>query len=131
MSSSVRWKLPRYVIVSICAIAVFVFIWRLSQKFDLSRSSEDAYYLNRQSPVSLLYDVPVFTHDRHSKHRIPVLAMGPISATLVLFVEQRIHNISDSAAKNIAYKYSTDGARTWLVQPHTKSFTVHFNLLHD
>ena len=52
---------------------------------------------------------------------IPIMAIGPIDSTLVLFAEARLASSNDFSTKNLVYKYSSDNGFTWLVPFHIHS----------
>ena len=75
------------------------------------------------SPV-VVYDVMVMKNklpESVAEYRIPILAIGPLDNTLVMFAEARLTSSSDHSPKNIVYKYSTDNGFTWLVTLNLQS----------
>ena len=97
----------------ILIVSILLIVFTLYQSVPNELISNYTSFEAQKGP-SIMYEERVLQHRSRVRYRIPVLAVGPQYATLVLFVEQRLNSISDYTPKNIAYKYSTDRGRTWL-----------------
>ena len=74
-----------------------------------------AFESREMNPV-VVFDVMVMKNELPEtvhEYRIPIMAIGPIDSTLVMFAEARLGSSSDYAAKKIVYRYSTDDGFTW------------------
>ena len=72
----------------------------------------------RELDPVVVYDVMVMKNNLPEyvqEYRIPIMALGPINNTLVMFAEARLASSSDQSPKNIVYKYSTNNGFTWFV----------------
>ena len=70
----------------------------------------------RDFAPALIWDKVMFENGQPSSehnYRVPVMAIGPLNNTLVVFVEDRLHGAVDSQPKNIVYRYSQDLGNTW------------------
>lgn len=87
-----------------CFFCIFFFFFQLG-----------SIWTREINPV-VVYDVMVMKNELPEtvhEYRIPILAIGPLENTLVMFAEARLGSSSDYASKNIVYRYSTDKGFTW------------------